>query len=1038
MGQRFLDQSIPVQESDIPLLDQLAAKAWRENNQEALNIFTHFVERDDAFPIVAPILSSDKTNIYLKMVALMIFKKFILERWEKCTDEERVNFRSFLTGFIMNQVQRPEYSAVVNSADQVFLEIVKSDWPAAYPTMIQDLLQSASLGEQAYSNCLTLLVMLAQEMVRFTDPNMKSARLAEMQEAFQAEAEPVMRFIYMSFANPNGEIVHKALKCLRAFVKACDPSDLGVDMNLLSEICSKLLPDKRFTVDCLSLLAEVASSGAPQWRYNEQEAGFWGVFLDSFTAIFHQVVEVLGNLFGPDICESDVDNETIFQFVDSMGQLVEQYRWFEQIQRCPDFPQTLTWMMQITMNASNLDELKSCVAVWLSVIHHSTRIMGCGNTEGQGQIENPYLPFWKCLVTVLIAKMEIPQMSMARVDEYGFACRGSVSNYGHPIDDKMTNLLNSIAHLCLEDTVEMFRARLEEIRASNPFDREGIERFCWACSAMWVPNPVMEGNEDSQFLVPIITTLSELSRSLQDPNDRVAVSKGFIHLCAYGVNGVLSTSHELLKTVMVKMIEFSGSRSWEVQDAAVDAISQMLNPYWESIANRVSRETPSILEEMISNLRDILAPLSPTNTVKMYDTFSKAVTRMTNNQIRDRLGQILLESVVTQLGGLANSQQFSNPDYDKQLIFVLKCMMKLVKRLHAAEVSQTADIVVPQLNQIYTGTIAHFSQLVASGAAETDEAVVIKQVKGAVVACVSNYASQLVPMSPLRDPLLSTSFDLYLQEYATNEAGRVSQVLKLFTIIISRFPDVINKHLVLIFTSLFKTTGTMLSAGLDDVEFFKRMNDLTAAFVSNGITILTSISQEDVCFFVECMKWNCRYPHPTVAEKAVHNLQNLLTTITNLLPARFTDDFYDFFLLPLLDLALELLTDSVHKFMLENVIWLLKGIITILATRDKVKEIVELFCTRFPKRSPEEHYQVIDAMLKESTRYCRFDRIVKSFLVSIRKFSAKDPALAAEEKQKVNQMIDEQKAAAEDGTTQEDEAQRQARDLADFINKSAF
>ena len=38
MTERLLDPSVPVQESDIPVLDELAIRAWRGNNQEALSL----------------------------------------------------------------------------------------------------------------------------------------------------------------------------------------------------------------------------------------------------------------------------------------------------------------------------------------------------------------------------------------------------------------------------------------------------------------------------------------------------------------------------------------------------------------------------------------------------------------------------------------------------------------------------------------------------------------------------------------------------------------------------------------------------------------------------------------------------------------------------------------------------------------------------------------------------------------------------------------------------------------------------------------
>jgi hypothetical protein len=172
---------------------------------------------------------------------------------------------------------------------------------------------------------------------------------------------------------------------------------------------------------------------------------------------------------------------------------------------------------------------------------------------------------------------------------------------------------------------------------------------------------------------------------------------------------------------------------------------------------------------------------------------------------------------------------------------------------------------------------------------------------------------------------------------------------------------------------------------------------------------MTVVPREQIDLYVNSAMWCCAHPEPVVAELGIRIMNSFLGAMETRLTAQFVADFQNHFGVPLLFMTFELLSDSIHKYEVMQLIAFARRLMLMPSVISKMSTIVEWLSENFPNRSPMDHYQFVIELARCSSNYSEFRNTVRNFLVECHKFSPKDPSLFALEKEEVERRIQEKR-----------------------------
>jgi hypothetical protein len=229
------DPSIPI---DLDLLDAVAIHGMSNGDQEALDLARRVHGRPDAFSIVEPALKGDTYSSYTKMLALLVFQRFVRERWRTLSPDEQNAYRSFVVSACSEP--NPSHTSLLPYFNTVFLEILKFEWPQTSPTLLHDFIQAASTTELTACNVFSVLADLAVIISDFADDQLTSSQTAEMRQALLETATELVPFFESALTSDTSSLVIGALQTLQKFVTTLD-HHIVVDTPLFEIIGTRLL-----------------------------------------------------------------------------------------------------------------------------------------------------------------------------------------------------------------------------------------------------------------------------------------------------------------------------------------------------------------------------------------------------------------------------------------------------------------------------------------------------------------------------------------------------------------------------------------------------------------------------------------------------------------------------------------------------------------------------------------------------------------------------------------------------------------------------
>ncbi|OHS96499.1 hypothetical protein TRFO_09875 [Tritrichomonas foetus] len=987
----LLNTEIPI---NLDLLDDCVQKMYLSGNQECHEICNRFHSRPDSLSIVDQVLQSNH-SFHLKIFSLNIFAHFVESRWEALPEDNQVQLRNFIAQFINNVAAAPENSIspqnrehLLRYSNNVLINILKYDWPTKWPRFIPDILDATSSSPAMCANCFVILQNLAQEFTEFPEDSLSTSKTAEMSATFIEQFPMIFSLIEIALkSTENPDLVKACLKSLKYFIKAIDPTIIFSNA-IFDTICSNLLPDPRYTIYCIAVFGEIAAN---PYLPNDVST----IILQ----LFGSIVQCLSNVFNPDdIYETNSrtgEQDFVHIFTVSMTSFVSSFQdILETPSNAPSYSIMLKWLFNVTAQAKNDDtDFKLCIDLWHTIAR--TIFTECASLRAE--YSPVYIPLLPMLRRLAIQRMECPSELIYFFDETGVHSRRNESTtLSNVVFTAMREMLVYLTHIDRADMMAALLEKVDEIKRGN-WSSEAMNCLCWAAGSI---GGALTEDEEKHFVAQILEYLLTLCKELPDISMRANVASGIMYICSqYG--RFLSKYWELLKVVMHKLFEFMSESIPEVQDSAIESMKSVVKYCRNLLVTRQANEESSFLEWMLANSSQVFAPLRPDNIVEMYEIYSTMIQLIHIDDDRNRMTSIISQNLNQRLTALTGNIQPMDQSWYEQLIFVINCNSKMATYLGPSFYSQLSQI-IPQLVQIYT-TISAGSQQVSP---ETREFIILQEIKGNIIKLFITSVQLCGRIGLISSTVLPPTLEVFMPDYQSTVA-KTPEILGLLAALSTKLPGEIQNNIQHVFTAIYTPTLPFLQDYSECFKFWENFTMFIAALISHVPVFLTLISNNDVTVFMDYLKRCCSHPQQEVSEHALVALMDLLSALDTRVSQQFANEFTDFFGLDLVQFVMTLLTDSVHKYAFNTLMGISRKLIQLNTIRKKTDELFQIFLTLFPNRSPKELGEALQQMQEHSANYQEFKKILRNFMIQVRKFALHDPAIYKKEKEEILAVLAE-------------------------------
>ena len=110
-----------------------------------------------------------------KFFALQILEDVIKRRWGALPDEQRAGVRNFVSNMIISHASAEtrgnsrtarDERTFLHKLDVALVQILKQDWPHAWPSFVPDLCAASRASAPLCENSMVILKLLSEEGVR--------------------------------------------------------------------------------------------------------------------------------------------------------------------------------------------------------------------------------------------------------------------------------------------------------------------------------------------------------------------------------------------------------------------------------------------------------------------------------------------------------------------------------------------------------------------------------------------------------------------------------------------------------------------------------------------------------------------------------------------------------------------------------------------------------------------------------------------------------------------------------------------------------
>lgn len=571
----------------------------------------------------------------------------------------------------------------VNKLNETLVQIIKQEWPANWPLLIQEIVQSCQQSRSVCENNMRILQLLSEEVFDFSGESMTAEKAKVLKESFSSQFESVFRLCLTIITTPQEkQLLTATLNTLLRFLSWLPTGYLMLDTPLVATLGTRYLAEPVFRNLAIQCLTEIAAVDPPA---PEHEA----VFVASSRALLSTVVGTLQAFFpvNADLSQlfarAEYENEQ--NFVKHLSLFFSTL--FQHHLPRLEAPETaeacrLGHQYMLLLSQVNDDVVfKICVEYWRFLTNTlfnelprrqaapqfqfasaSPLLLGPNpqaqqqaQAQAQAQQEQQqqqkpantaaeyrrqfYAPILSQLRAIMISRFAKPEEVLI-TEVNGEVVREVVKNTEvTELYKLMREVLVFLTHLDCADTQAIMLAKLTAQVSGTAWSRAELNSLSWAVGSI---SGAMSEEVESKFVVVVIRDLLNLVAMKRGKDNKAAIAGNLMYVVGQYPR-FLRAHWRFLKTVVNKLFEFMHEPHPGVQDMAVDTFLKIAVKCKRKFVVLNPGDTQPFVNLILDNLLVVICDLEPQQQNTFYAAMGHIISAQTDSTVRDSLVAKLME-----------------------------------------------------------------------------------------------------------------------------------------------------------------------------------------------------------------------------------------------------------------------------------------------------------------------------------------------------------------------------------------------------------
>lgn len=1012
---------------DIPFLDrvvEILSSGAPPEIRHAQAVLTKFQEHPDAWQRVDKILTKS-ASLHTKFFGLQILEGVINTRWKILPEEQRLGIREFVVNFVI-ELSREEQGlrsqkVLINKLNHTLVQVLKQDWPHAWPNFVSDLVGSSKTSDALCENNMNILRCLSEEVFDFSSGKMTSHKIKTLKETLNSEFALVFELCqHVLQTSQNTALLVETLQTLLKFLSWI-PLGYIFETKMIEILGGRFLPVKAFRNHALRCLTEIGGLETPSGQYN-----------DAFVSLFHGVMEQLTSILPLPPTEEGSAHYAIYipkqfdegteedeNFIANLGLFFTGFfrAHLHLVESNPATAGRVLVAHKYLIGISNVDRkeiFKSCLEYWLwlsedvYVAWRGSQNFISGAVPTNNARKTAYSQIFSDCRRTTIKKMVKPEEVIIIEDENG----DLVKEWMPDVDTQqlywsMRELLVFLTHLDYDDTETIMLDKLASQVDRSEWSWKNLNTLCWAIGSI---TGSMTEEDEKRFLVAVVKDLLGLCEMMRGKENKAVIASNIMYVVGQYPR-FLKAHWKFLKTVVNKLHEFMHESFPGIQEMSVDTFLKISKQCKDKFVAVQPTDTQPFLTELLTNLSTMIADLEPVHAHVIFESLAWMIG-VADPQNREELLHQLMAIPNGEYHQIITSAQQnvdtlrSNPTM-KNLTNILKVNVRVCKAIGHWYTTQLVAMYGPMMEvyKIYSGMITQEVAQHGTMGAKHTHVRYMRCIKREILKLIQGFVEKTDDPDAVQANLIPPLLDAILTDYHTScPDARDACVLSLLSAVVSKLKGRMVTDVAKILEATLEVTLQMITKNFEDapehrIHFFKMLQNLnTHCFPS----FLAAVQQSKA--IMDSIVWAFKHTERNIANTG---LSILLQFFQNVSQSEVATPFYQAYYLSLLNDVFVVLTDTLHKTGFKLQCQILQHMMSVVGggkitgplspqqTADNVafvKEYLINLLGTFPNLQKRQIEVFVDGMFELKADLKVFKAHMRDFLVQLKEFSGEDNA----------------------------------------------
>ncbi|KNC82546.1 exportin-1 [Sphaeroforma arctica JP610] len=945
------------QELNVQLLDSVVNamnNPLTPQQQEIANqVLTQLKDTPDAWTRVDKILDQSQ-NPSTRFYALSILESTIATKWNVLPTDQREAVKEFIVSMIIRMSSEPQQGTdrvFIRKLNMILVQIVKQEWPHAWPSFIPDIVGSSKTSESLCENNMAILKLLSEEVFEYSSGKMTVAKARALKDSMNSQFSMIFELCMFVFENTDGvSLIKSTLETLLCFLSWI-PIGYIYETQLIDILTMKYLGAESFrnlTIMCLTEIASIKTSSSPG------EGGFSEQIVKMFTQTMKQLTIILPSSIN--IKEAYNDSSDFHQqFIRALALFLTSYlkthrKLLESKTDNIEVRQLLLdahYYLVLISEVEDTEIFKICLEYWHSLTDGlynespytvSTMYSNSYSSFNTPQPTSPRRELYKDILTlvrkVMITHMVKPEEVLIVETDSGEIVREFMPTHTDTLNQykTMRQVLVFLTHLDCSDTKSIMIEKLHRQVDGSEWSWKSVNTLCWAIGSI---SGAMSEDDEKGFLVTVIKHLLGLVEQKKGKDNKAVVASNIMYIVGQYPR-FLRAHWKFLKTVVFKLFEFMHETHEGVQDMACDTYIKIAQKCSTHFVHKQTGEEVAFVDEIMDQMHTIIHDLTPQQVNTFYEACGYMIAAQSDVTERERLLTKLMhlpneswDRIINML--TVNINHLQEKQTLKELTYILKINSAVCKPVGHPFIVQLARNYMDMLKvyQAYSDIISAEIQTNGEAGMRSQQIKSMRAVKKEVLRLMNAWVTKSNDNELVMNNLLPPFLLAVLTDYRNNvPQAREPEVLSAMCAIINKLEQNIIPQVPAIFEALFGCTLEMINKDMSEYpEHRANFFELLKAINQFAFPALLAISPDQFKLVIDSIIWSFKHTMRNVASTGLNILHMLLNNISH---ADEAQGFYRLYYTLLLDHVLAVMTDSSHQSEFEDLAANLAFMITLV------------------------------------------------------------------------------------------------------------